>query len=369
MEVKAQAAGGGGGSDIVVEPASGIQSESVASGGSLADVTFDDFTGDTGDIASYELTKVNVAGSATMTGTGLGAYAVASEADGEVLAARLDAKDSSGNILASRFYVGHVAAAGPTVSGELDLTTDVNAASLTYPGTDEVIYEADATTPKALWNSAQEAVSGGISVATQVTASDGVELEVTNASGSYAGAWGCVEVAEPSGFGTELTLLEVLFEVDASLATNNAIALYVSNVPDSRGVSSGYAYRFQLKNLSGNPVWRGQPGDNGTLDSSRSDQGAGVVSASATVCLGILFGPGGYTGICYIEERSSFWGSVPTVGSGVYADHQGPGGASGSPSTTLFGGTLYVGAEVFDYGSSTTATARYLGHQFTSVGL
>jgi hypothetical protein len=118
-------AGGGGSVDPVTPPAD--VTESIAAGGSLANVEWGAF-GDTGGrIASYVLTKNNVNGSATMTGTGVGPYVIAGEADGEILLATIDAKDSSGNIIASAYYAGIVASpagAAPfwTLKKSLDLT-------------------------------------------------------------------------------------------------------------------------------------------------------------------------------------------------------------------------------------------------------
>lgn len=112
-----------GGSDPVTPPAAA--SESVAAGGSLAAVTFGAFTDPGGRISSYSATKTNVSGSATISGSGLGPYAIAGEADGEVLLIELDALDASANILATASYVGRVASSGTgsyTVLVDLDLT-------------------------------------------------------------------------------------------------------------------------------------------------------------------------------------------------------------------------------------------------------
>ena len=97
----------GGSADPVTPPAA--QSQSVGAGGSLSDVTFGAFTDPGGRISTYSATKTNVVGSATITGSGLGPYAIAGDADGEVLSIELDALDASSNVLATAVYTGSIA--------------------------------------------------------------------------------------------------------------------------------------------------------------------------------------------------------------------------------------------------------------------
>lgn len=104
--------GGGGGSvDPVTPPAA--QSATALQGGSLAAVTFGSFTDPGNRIASYSATKTNVVGSATISGSGLGAYTISGAADGEVLTIELDALDGSGDVLATATYTGSIAGAAP----------------------------------------------------------------------------------------------------------------------------------------------------------------------------------------------------------------------------------------------------------------
>jgi len=122
--------GGGGGSVQPVTPPAPA-SESVAAGASLADVTFSAFTDPGSRIASYSATKTNVSGSATISGTGLGPYAISGDADGETLLIELDALDASANVVATATYVGTIAPAsdGPSTIlstadfGNYDFTT------------------------------------------------------------------------------------------------------------------------------------------------------------------------------------------------------------------------------------------------------
>lgn len=115
---------GGGSVDPVTPPAA--QSQSVAQGGSFSAVTFGAFTDSGGRISSYSATKTNVAGSGTISGTGLGPYSFSGTADGEVLTVELDALDSGGNVLATAVFTGTIAGAPP--SSELLATWDFRSA-------------------------------------------------------------------------------------------------------------------------------------------------------------------------------------------------------------------------------------------------
>ena len=115
---------GGGSVDPVTPP--GAQSQSVAQGGSFSAVTFGAFTDSGGRISSYSASKTNVAGSGTISGTGLGPYTFSGTADGEVLTVELDALDSGGNVLATAVFTGTIAGAPP--SSELLATWDFRTA-------------------------------------------------------------------------------------------------------------------------------------------------------------------------------------------------------------------------------------------------
>ena len=117
-------AGGGGSVDPVTPPAA--QSQSVAQGDSFAAVEFGAFTDSGGRISSYSATKTNVAGSGTISGTGLGPYTFSGTADGEVITVELDALDSGGNVLATAVFTGTIAGAPP--SSELLATWDFRTA-------------------------------------------------------------------------------------------------------------------------------------------------------------------------------------------------------------------------------------------------
>jgi len=136
-----------GGSDPVTPPAAA--SESVAAGGSLAAVTFGAFTDPGGRISSYSATKTNVSGSATISGSGLGPYAIAGEADGEVLLIELDALDASSNVLATAVYTGSI---GSSTTGGAWVTlkdydlTDLDTTSSLSTGTHTLTFASIADT-------------------------------------------------------------------------------------------------------------------------------------------------------------------------------------------------------------------------------
>jgi hypothetical protein len=133
---------GGGSVDPVTPPAA--QSQSVAQGDSFAAVEFGAFTDSGGRISSYSATKTNVAGSGTISGTGLGPYTFSGTADGEVLTVELDALDSGGNVLATAVFTGTIAGAPP--SSELLATWDFRTADTgTLSGSGTITTDSGAT--------------------------------------------------------------------------------------------------------------------------------------------------------------------------------------------------------------------------------
>lgn len=161
----------GGSADPVTPPAA--QSQSVAAGGSLSDVTFGAFTDPGARISSYSATKTNVVGSATISGSGLGPYAIAGDADGEVLGIELDALDASANVLATAVYTGTIAAAssgGAWVTlKDYDLT-DLDSTASLGTGTHTLTFASISDTIDVVWSKYNDA--GGITV--QVTNGTGI---------------------------------------------------------------------------------------------------------------------------------------------------------------------------------------------------
>ena len=132
-------------------------SESVASGGTPANVTFSAFTDPDGRIASYSKAEINAVGSATWTGTGLGAYSVSGSADGDSGAILLTALDSGGDPLATAVHVWDIAVdTGAVPPPELvwsqDFTTTAcDAATWTNASTTGSITADSGATPIATW--------------------------------------------------------------------------------------------------------------------------------------------------------------------------------------------------------------------------
>lgn len=105
-----------GGGDSTVTPPSPT-SESVASGSNFSAKTFGAFTDPDGIIASYQAVTTNSTGTASWSGSGLGAYTPTSSA-GDAGTLSLNAKDSGGNIVATAVhsYDRAAAAAGGLTS-------------------------------------------------------------------------------------------------------------------------------------------------------------------------------------------------------------------------------------------------------------
>jgi hypothetical protein len=85
-----------------------------------------------------------VAGSGTISGTGLGPYTFSGTADGEVITVELDALDSGGNVLATAVFTGTIAGAPP--SSELLATWDFRTADTgTLSGSGTITTDSGAT--------------------------------------------------------------------------------------------------------------------------------------------------------------------------------------------------------------------------------
>tara|TARA_R100001224_G_scaffold81062_1_gene50930 strand:- start:66 stop:1076 length:1011 start_codon:yes stop_codon:yes gene_type:complete len=116
-----------GGGDSTVTPPSPT-SESVASGSNFSAKTFGSFTDPDGIIASYQAVTTNSTGSTSWSGSGLGAYTATSSA-GDAGTLSLNAKDSSGNIVATAIHSYERAAAA---SGGLTSLLDWSSASESF---------------------------------------------------------------------------------------------------------------------------------------------------------------------------------------------------------------------------------------------
>jgi hypothetical protein len=121
----------GGGSAAVVTPPSPT-SESVASGSNLSAKTFGAFTDSGGVIASYQAVTTNADGTASWSGSGLGAYTPSTSA-GDSGTLSLNAKDAAGNVVATAVHTYDRAATSAgsfVVVKDIDLTDVTTAAAI-----------------------------------------------------------------------------------------------------------------------------------------------------------------------------------------------------------------------------------------------
>lgn len=112
--------GGGGGGGTVTAPSPTTQS--VAAGGSLSAKTFGAFTDSGGLIDNYVSAVTNASGSASVSGSGLGAYTFGSTANGDSGTLSLTARDASNNPLATATHSFKIAAASGGVTAMVDIS-------------------------------------------------------------------------------------------------------------------------------------------------------------------------------------------------------------------------------------------------------
>ena len=173
--------GGGGGGDSTVTPPSPT-SQSVASGTNVSAKTFGAFTDSDGIIASFQSVMTNAVGSASVSGSGLGAYTFSTSA-GNAGTLSLNAKDSSGNIVATAVHSFDRAAtsAGSFVTlKDIDLTDVENASAISGTATLTFASSADEL-------SVTRTTTGSGTVAA-ITPTNGTGIVFTNESGSGTGS-------------------------------------------------------------------------------------------------------------------------------------------------------------------------------------
>jgi hypothetical protein len=160
------ALGLGGGAAPAAVTAPSPTTESVAAGGTPAGKTFSAFTDPDSRIASYSATTTNSVGSATWTGTGLGAYTIGSSADGDSGTLALTALDSSGDPLATAYHSWDIAAAtagpqAPALVWSQDLTTaTIDADTWTLSETSGTITDDSGATTIGTWTRTSAAGNG-----------------------------------------------------------------------------------------------------------------------------------------------------------------------------------------------------------------
>lgn len=109
--------GGGGGGGASVQPPA-PSTEVLASGGDPVSFTFSAFTDTGGIIASYTASITNVIGSTSIaSGSGLGPYTFTGYADGDNFLLLLEAKNSSGDTVATAIRAVYIAPSTGTEPG------------------------------------------------------------------------------------------------------------------------------------------------------------------------------------------------------------------------------------------------------------
>jgi hypothetical protein len=162
----------------------------VSSGGSPTAKTFGAFTDPDGVIDNYNATMVNAVGSTSASGTGLGAYTFSGSSDGDAFTLKLDARNSSNEILATAVHTVNIASAGNTALDPNANTASVPAISQTDATSGTTIGTVSFTGPSpaagATLGGADAAsfnLSGGSNGTVTVTAAS----NLTSGSGSGAG--------------------------------------------------------------------------------------------------------------------------------------------------------------------------------------
>ncbi len=124
-----------GGGAAVQPPSPTTQSVSV--GGSPSAKTFSAFTDSDGLIASYSAAMVNVVGTSSTSGSGLGAYTFSGTSGGDSFVLRLNALSSGGQVLATAVHAVGIAAASATAQAPAATSEAVSSgdapASYTFP--------------------------------------------------------------------------------------------------------------------------------------------------------------------------------------------------------------------------------------------
>jgi len=192
-------------------------SESVSSGGTPANKTFSAFTDAGGVIASYAASITNIAGTTSISsGTGLGPYVVTGSADGDAYVLYLDAKDSSGNVVATAIY-GVRIASGAAWGDLLDLDyTGLDIATLTTSST--------AVTKSAVqYGPAVKVVEVSGTSAVCTTGAAGVTLSGGGATGSL-------------NFGA---ILDTYFDFAKAFYSPMRLDIYLTNLTDWTGTTDG----------------------------------------------------------------------------------------------------------------------------------
>ena len=168
--------GSGGGSEPVQPP--GPTSQATAAGVNFSGKTFGSFTDPDGVISSYQAVTTNSRGSASWSGSGLGAYN-ASSADGDAGTLSLNAKNADGEVVATALHTYERAAPAGEQFTQVYTKDLTSLSSTTLSAGSQTV---DGVTINC--QSAGETVGGGAGL----TAAAGNYSYVTGLGGSFAAA-------------------------------------------------------------------------------------------------------------------------------------------------------------------------------------
>ena len=330
---------GGGGDSIVTPPAATTQA--VSSGGSPTAKTFGAFTDPDSVIDNYNATMVNAVGSTSASGSGLGAYTFSGSSDGDSFTLKLDARNSSNEILATAVHTVNIAAAGGGGSGltwsdvqEVDLS-DGNVTAGSKSGTGAfTIYESDGTTVRITGT----AFSTGSATGSVSWDSNGIRVQVTSGSNAYYARF----VVPLSSIADE----DMPFHADAVLdsitvPSGDIALLWLGNATSP---SSGTSVGTDLFNDGGTYKLRIRRTVGSTASFGLQDTLGGAPSSIATR----LESRGGDTVFNFRDE-----GATDYLADNVNASSAGVTGGGGSGSVRVIGAnTLWNGTAYFALGGT-----------------
>lgn len=244
------------GVDIMPSPPSAVTapaatSESVASGGSPANKTFSAFTDPDGLIDNYVSAIVNISGTTTASGSGLGPWSYSGTSDGTAFVQTLTARDASNNPLATAVHGVQVASPGGDYAyvqkTSLDLT-GLDTAGPWSSGTQNI--------QKAAATVIQAAVSrSGTTNGVVETGSGGVRVYASSGTGqiSCAFALDTLLSTDDAYFTAGLVVLQIGITIDTATIVPGSGAYMlvgVSNLTGQGQSSAGIIFNHSLGNVS-----------------------------------------------------------------------------------------------------------------------
>ena len=346
-------AGGGGGGAAVTPPAA--TSESVSAGGSLSAKTFGSFTDPDSRIDNFLAAVTNTSGSASVSGSGLGAYTFSNTANGDSGTLSLTARDASNAALATAthsFRIAPAIAAAWSTIHTVDFTSDVTDLTLTKGGGDTNLRNSANNATKAVVGYADRVATTTSSAV--ITASAGKFLLTSDSGGnSTKSSFVYTEFTE-SGTGVDWSNRAKAYAIDIVISSlawgSNGDVIFVGLGTSASGINSGsfFGVRFDRDGAS-DFVDSGRrylgSGENG------SEQNASV-SAITDRAIRIIVSAGVITDV-YWQAGTTPLESFPTPSGSVFRSFEGGRAISMEAGTeTTLGATFYVIAEALSTSSS-----------------